>query len=49
MGTAKFLPYIVIPIFIGILLDRVNNVYLLILGILIRIVPLYDIHLQQRL
>ncbi|MXY61756.1 MAG: MFS transporter [Cenarchaeum sp. SB0665_bin_23] len=43
LGIAKFLPYVVIPIFIGILLDRINNVYVLMLGTLLRIVPLFMI------
>lgn len=46
LGTAKFLPYVVIPIFIGILLDRINNVYLLILGILLRAIPLFMISIS---
>ena len=46
LGTAKFLPYVIIPIFIGILLDRINNVYLLILGILLRVIPLFMISIS---
>lgn len=47
IGMAKFLPYIVIPIFIGILLDRVNNVYLLLLGILLCVIPLFMISITN--
>lgn len=47
LGTAKFLPYVVIPIFIGILLDRVNNAYLLAFGIMLRVVPLFMISISN--
>ena len=41
IGMANFLPYMVIPIFVGILLDRINNGYLLTLGVLLNTVSLY--------
>ena len=43
IGIVKFLPYVVIPIFIGILLDRINNGYLLMVGIGMHAIPLYMI------
>ena len=41
MGVASFLPYMVIPVFVGILLDRINNGYLLTMGILLQTSALY--------
>lgn len=43
IGLVKFLPYVVIPLFVGALLDRINNWYLLMLGILLHGIPLYMI------
>lgn len=40
IGTARFLPYLAIPLFIGLLLDRINPRYLLVLGILLYSIPL---------
>ena len=47
LGTVKFLPVVIIPIFVGILLDRINNAYLLALGILLRAVPLLMISISN--
>lgn len=41
IGMANFLPYMIIPIFVGILLDRINNGYLLTAGVVINVVSLY--------
>ena len=41
IGMANFIPYMVIPIFVGILLDRINNAYLLTLGVMLNTVSLY--------
>ena len=46
IGVAKFLLYTIVPIFIGILLDRVNNAYLLLIGILLRAVPMFMISIS---
>lgn len=41
IGVVNFIPYMVIPIFVGILLDRINNGYLLTLGVLLNTASLY--------
>lgn len=41
IGMANFLPYMIIPIFVGILLDRINNGYLLTVGVILNAVSLY--------
>lgn len=41
IGMANFIPYMVIPIFVGILLDRINNAYLLTLGVVLNTASLY--------
>lgn len=41
IGMANFIPYMVIPIFVGILLDRINNAYLLTLGVMLNTASLY--------
>lgn len=43
IGLVKFLPYVAIPLFVGALLDRINNWYLLMLGISLHAIPLYMI------
>lgn len=35
IGLANFIPYMFIPLFVGILLDRFNNGYLLIIGVIV--------------
>lgn len=41
IGMANFLPYMIIPIFVGILLDRINNGYLLTVGVILNAISLY--------
>lgn len=41
IGIVNFLPYMVIPIFVGILLGRINNGYLLTLGALLNTISLF--------
>lgn len=41
IGMANFLPYMIIPIFVGILLDRINSRYLLTIGVVLNAVSLY--------
>lgn len=41
IGMVNFLPYMVIPVFVGVLLDRINNGYLLTLGVLLNTASLY--------
>lgn len=41
IGMVNFLPYMVIPIFVGILLERINNGYLLAAGVLLNAISLY--------
>ena len=41
IGLANFIPYMFIPIFVGILLDRFNNGYLLALGVAINSASIY--------
>ncbi len=41
IGLANFIPYMFIPIFVGILLDRFNNGYLLSLGVVINSASIY--------
>ncbi|MYB29538.1 MAG: MFS transporter [Cenarchaeum sp. SB0663_bin_5] len=41
IGMANFLPYMIIPIFVGILLDRINNRYLLTVGVILNAISLY--------
>ena len=41
IGMVNFLPYMMIPIFVGIILDRINNGYLLTLGLLINTLSTY--------
>ena len=41
LGLMKFLPYAVLPIFVGILLYRINNGFLIMIGIGMHVIPLY--------
>jgi len=41
IGLANFIPYMFIPLFVGILLDRFNNSYLLSIGIVINSVSVF--------
>lgn len=47
IGLANFLPYMFIPIFVGILLDKYNNAHLLSVGILINSASLYLLSIAQ--
>ncbi|QUC64979.1 MFS transporter [Nitrosopumilus sp. K4] len=47
IGLANFIPYMFIPIFVGILLDRFNNGYLLALGATINSVSIYLLSIAQ--
>lgn len=41
IGMVNFLPYMVIPIFVGVLLDRINNGYLLTMGFILNTASLF--------
>ena len=41
IGIAKFLPYVLVPLFIGVLLSKMNNGYILAAGILMHAIPLF--------
>lgn len=41
IGMVNFLPYMIIPIFVGILLERINNGYMLIIGVLLNTISLF--------
>ncbi|MDH3192658.1 MAG: MFS transporter [Nitrosopumilus sp.] len=47
IGLANFIPYMLIPVFVGILLDRFNNGYLLALGAAINSVSIYLLSVAQ--
>lgn len=47
IGLANFLPYMFIPLLVGILLDRFNNGYLLVAGTVISIVSIYLLSVAQ--
>ena len=47
IGLTNFIPYMFIPLFVGILLDRVNNAYLLALGAAINSVSVYLLSIAQ--
>ena len=47
IGLANFIPYMFIPVFVGILLDRFNNGYLLSLGIVINSSSIYLLSIAQ--
>lgn len=41
IGIAKFLPYVLVPLFIGVLLSKLNNGYILAAGVLLHAIPLF--------
>lgn len=41
IGMVNFLPYMIVPIFVGILLERINNGYMLTVGVLLNTISLY--------
>ena len=47
IGLANFIPYMFIPLFVGILLDRINNGYLLALGAAINSASVYLLSIAQ--
>jgi MFS family permease len=47
IGLANFIPYMFIPLFVGILLDRINNSYLLALGAAINSASVYLLSIAQ--
>jgi MFS family permease len=47
IGLTNFIPYMFIPLFVGILLDRINNVYLLALGAAINSASIYLLSIAQ--
>ncbi|MBI5859860.1 MAG: MFS transporter [Nitrosarchaeum sp.] len=47
IGLANFIPYMFIPIFVGILLDKFNNGYLLAIGAAINSVSIYLLSVAQ--
>jgi len=47
IGLTNFIPYMFIPLFVGILLDRINNGYLLTLGAAINSASIYLLSIAQ--
>ena len=47
IGLTNFIPYMFIPVFVGILLDRFNNGYLLALGAAINSISIYLLSIAQ--
>ena len=47
IGLANFIPYMFIPLFVGILLDRINNGYLLAVGAAINSASIYLLSVAQ--
>lgn len=47
IGLANYIPYMFIPLFVGILLDRFNNGYLLSIGIIINSTSIYLLSIAQ--
>ncbi|MFB5639817.1 MAG: MFS transporter, partial [Nitrosopumilus sp.] len=47
IGLTNFIPYMFIPLFVGILLDRINNGYLLSLGAAINSASIYLLSIAQ--
>ena len=47
IGLTNFIPYMFIPLFVGILLDRINNGYLLAFGAIINSVSIYLLSIAQ--
>jgi len=47
IGLANFIPYMFIPLFVGILLDRINNGYLLAVGAAVNSVSVYLLSIAQ--
>ena len=47
IGLTNFIPYMFIPLFVGILLDRINNGYLLAIGAIVNSVSIYLLSIAQ--
>ena len=47
IGLTNFIPYMFIPLFVGVLLDRINNGYLLALGATINSASIYLLSIAQ--
>ena len=47
IGLANFVPYMFIPLFVGILLDRINNAYILAVGAAINSASIYLLSIAQ--
>lgn len=47
IGLTNFIPYMFIPLFVGILLDRINNGYLLTLGVIVNSASIYLLSIAQ--
>ena len=47
IGLANFVPYMFIPLFVGILLDRINNAYILAVGASINSASIYLLSIAQ--
>ena len=47
IGLANFVPYMFIPLFVGILLDRINNAYILAIGAAINSASIYLLSIAQ--
>ena len=47
IGLTNFIPYMFIPLFVGILLDRINNGYLLTVGVAINSASIYLLSIAQ--
>ena len=47
IGLTNFIPYMFIPLFVGILLDRINNGYLLVFGTIINSASVYLLSIAQ--
>ena len=47
VGIAKFLPYVLIPLFIGILLNRIKSGYIIVAGVALHAIPLFMISMAD--
>ena len=47
IGLANFVPYMFIPLFVGILLDRINNAYILAIGAALNSASIYLLSIAQ--
>ncbi|HIE46202.1 MAG TPA: MFS transporter [Nitrosopumilus sp.] len=47
IGLANFVPYMFIPLFVGVLLDRINNGYILAVGVAVNSASIYLLSIAQ--